>query len=210
MELICFDMDNTLVYAQKLHVYAFHEAFKTCNLPKRKTKDILEVLSLEGSVLVKILYPKLSEKEIKKVVDEHDRFVVKNAKHYITRIPGAVPMLQKLKKRYKLALLSNAKKKEIVATLQAAKISPKLFDVIIGNDAVKHPKPAPDEMFKAQKLLNIRKGYMVGDATYDIRAGKQAGLKTIAVCTGHHTKKELQKEKPYKILKSVAELSKVL
>lgn len=209
MDLICFDMDNTLVYGQRLHLDAFKHAFKKHNIYKKR-EEIIRVLSLEGSVLVKRLFPRLSKKEIKSIVNAHDSFVIKNAKQYITVIPGAVPTLKKLKKKYQIALVSNCKRKEIVATLNAAKIRAKLFDAIIGSDAVRHGKPAPDMILKAKKILHAKKGYMVGDATYDIRAGKKAGMKTIAVCTGHHTRRELQKEKPFRVIKRIVQLKKVL
>jgi len=209
-EIICFDMDNTLVRSNNLHVYAFKKAFSKFKLPKKTTKEIIKTFSLESTVLVRDLYPNLTKKEIIKVVEEHDRIVIREAKNHITVIRGAKGTLKKLKKHYKIAILSNCKHKEIKAIMKAAKFDKNMFDLIIGNDDVKRPKPFPDEIFKAKKLLHIKKGYMVGDSIYDIRAGNKAKLKTIGVLTGNHSRTQLRKEKPWKILKSVADLPKIL
>ena len=210
MEVICFDMDNTLVRSTKLHLEAYKKAFAKRKLPKKSDKEILEGFSIETSRAIKALYPKLTKKEIKAIEDDHDQFVIRNAKNYITSIRGAKGTLKAAKKKYKIAILSNCKHKEITATLKAAKIDSKMFDLIIGNDEVKKPKPAPDEIIKAEHLLHIKKGYMVGDSPYDVRAGKKAGLKTIAVCTGTHSRKELVKEKPWKLVKNISEVKKLI
>lgn len=209
-ELLCFDLDNTLVYATEAHMLAFQKAFAKYKLKTKTEKEILKEFSLESCMLVHKLYPKLSHSEIKVIVKAHDEIFLKETKKKVKAIHGAKETLLKLRKHYKLALLSNSKRKEMNATIKQAGINPKIFSIILGNDQVKHPKPAPDEIIKTKHLLKIKNGYMIGDSIYDIRAGKRAKLKTIAVCTGPNTKKQLQKEKPNWIIKSVAQLSALL
>lgn len=210
MQLLCFDLDNTLVRSTKVHVEAFKKAFQKNNLPKKTKKEIIRYFSMESSQLVKKLYPKLSKEKIQQIVQDHDTFLIKETGKYVKRIPGAKEILIAVKKSYKIALISNCKKKEILSILKYANIHKNLFDSIISNDMVKHPKPAPDEIIKAKQLLKMKQGYMIGDSIYDIRAGKKAKLKTIAVLTGDHTRKQLEKEKPWKIIKSVKELLDIL
>ena len=210
MPLLCFDLDNTLISSTKAHVKAFQKAFAKNNLPKKKEKDIIKYFSLESSQVVKKLYPKISEEQKKKIVKDHDYFVIHKTIKEIKEIPGATKTLKILKKDYELAILSNSKHKEIVRFLKAAGLKKSFFNIIIGNDDVKHPKPAPDEIIKAEQLLKLNDGYIIGDSIYDIRAGKKAKVKTIAVLTGDHTKKQLQKEKPWKILPSIKDLPKLL
>lgn len=203
-------MDNTLVYAANAHVLAFKKAFAKHKLKKKTNKQILNQFSQVSHTLVHKLYPKISEKEVKAVVKTHDRIFLTETKKKVKPIKAAKNTLHKLRKQYKLALVSNGKRKEINATLKQGKINPKLFSSILGNDQVKHPKPAPDEIIKTEHLLKIKKGYMIGDSIYDIRAGKRAKLRTIAVCTGPDTKNKLKKEKPTRIIKSLAQLPALL
>jgi len=205
-ELLCIDLDNTLVKSNKIHLEAFQRALKKHNLPRVFNQQLIDYFGLTGDILVKKLYPKLSNKIIKEIVKDHDDLVVKETAKYVKVIPGAKRALKKLKPHFKIAVLSNCKHKEIIAILKAAKIDRKMFDVIVGNDDVKHGKPAPDEIFKAEKILHLNSGYMVGDSIYDIKAAKRAKIKGISVLTGDHTRKMHKKQKPFMILRSIRQL----
>ncbi len=208
--LICFDMDNTLVYSDRVHVAAFHKSFRKNNLPIVPARKLALMFGVVAKVIIKELFPKLDQRKAEKVIRDHDRFVVNYTAKYVRVIKGVKHALKVLGKDYALALLSNVKHKEIVAILKAARIERSSFAVLIGNDEVKNPKPAPDAVRLAMKRTGISKGYVVGDTVYDVRAGKGAGLGTIAVLTGHHSRTRLKKEKPDFVLKSVAGLPKLL
>jgi len=211
MVLVCFDMDNTLVRADAIHIAAFNMAFKDHRLPKVPAKELKKRFGVVAKYLVKDLFPHLSLREAEKVVKTHDKYVVTKTAKKVKVIRGAKGALAYLKaKGYKLCLLSNCKHKEIEATMKHAGIPLEIFTVILGNDEVKRGKPHPDVLLKAKRLAGAKFGYMVGDTIYDIEAGKKAGFKTIAVLTGNHTRKMLKAHHPDYILKSVAEIKKIL
>lgn len=209
-KLICFDMDNTLIDADKLHVLAFNLAFKKCDLHSVKASRLKMLFGRLGVLIVKDLFPNLDDKTIKKVLAYHDYYVYTDTKRFAKPFRGVVQTLKVLKKDYKLGVISNCKHKEIIQILTAAKIDRKLFDVIIGNDDVKHGKPWPDEILKAEKLSHSKAAFMVGDTIYDVLAGKKAGVKTVAVLTGNHTRNMLKKYKPNLIINKLVELPKVI
>ena len=210
MKMLCFDMDLTLVRSNKLHLTAFKKAFVKNGLRKVTTKELLPIFSQESYTIIKILFPHLSNKEIKKIGLDHRNYAIRLAKDYVTTIQGAKGLLKKLKPHYKIAILSNCSHNEINSILKAANIDKKIFDLIIGADEVKHSKPYPDEIFKAERLLKINDGYMIGDSIYDIMAGKKAKVKTIGIVSGNHTRKELLKHKPTKVFNKITELPKYL
>lgn len=210
MELICFDMDDTLVDADKAHIIAYEKAFKKYGLPKVPDKKLKKMFGRLGKYIVHELFPKLSWERINEIMEENHRVIIEESKRFIKPIPGVKTALRKLHKKYKLAVVSNGMHSEIETILKTSGIDVKLFDVIIGNDEVEHAKPYPDEIFKAEKILHLKASYMVGDTTYDILAGKKARVKTIAVLTGNHTRNMLEKEKPDYIIKSVKDLPKIL
>ncbi len=209
-QLICFDMDNTLIDADKLHVLAFDKAFRKNNLKKVKATRLKKQFGKLGVLIVKDLFPKLTDKQAFQVLMDHDHYVYTETKKYAKPFKGIRETLKKLKKEYKLGIISNCKHKEIIQILNAAKLDKKLFSVLIGNDDVKHGKPWPDEILKAEKLVHVKSWYMVGDTIYDIMAGKKAKVKTIAVLTGNYTREMLKKSKPDFILRSVNDIPRVL
>lgn len=209
MSLVCFDLDNTLVDSDRMHVFAFNKAFKKNNLPEVKASKLVKLFGIVAELIVKKLFPELSQKKVKKVVKGHNDLVVKEAKKFIKPFLGVKKVLKKLKAGHELGVVSNCSHREIKAIVDAAGLE-KFFDILIGNDEVKHGKPCPDEILKAEKLLHHNADFMVGDSPYDVIAGKKAGCKTIAVLTGNFSRKRLKEEKPDYIIETLRELPEVL
>jgi len=199
-------MDNTLVRANKVHLYAFKRAFEANNLEQVDDKKLLSLFGKPAPVIVQSLFPKLSHRKVLRVVKVHNDYVVKDTARYAKAIPGVKRALKRLKKHFKMALVSNCSHREIVAILASAGIDINLFDIVIGSDEVKRPKPFPNEILKAKKALAAKDCYMIGDTVYDIATGKKAGAKTIAVTTGNQSWDMLEKAGPDYIVKSVAEV----
>ncbi|KPV63287.1 MAG: putative phosphatase [Candidatus Bathyarchaeota archaeon BA1] len=88
----------------------------------------------------------------------------------------------------------------------------KSFRVIITTLDVERPKPYPDAFLEGRRRLGtpIKDCAIVGDSVVDIRAGKAAGAKTIAVLTGLFDEKSLKQEKPDIIIRSITQLSSYL
>ncbi len=64
--------------------------------------------------------------------------------------------------------------------------------VIIGGDTLPEKKPHPAPLLHAmQQLGSPKQGIMVGDSVSDIRAGKAAGLRTVAVTFGYRNEEVL-------------------
>lgn len=209
-KLICLDLDNTIIKSDKAHIEAYNKAFVKNSMPTVKGSVLQKQFGRVGRVILKELYPKLSKQKINVILRDQHMFLIKETKKYARLIPGAKNALKKIKKHFRLALVTNCSTITMNALMQATKIDKNLFTVRIGQDQVLHPKPAPDEILKAEKLLHLGADYMVGDTPYDIIAGKKAKVRVIAVLTGNHSRKELQKQKPYKIIKSIKELPEVV
>ena len=210
MDLICVDMYNTLIASNKPHILAYNKAFKKNKLKKIPAKKIKEYFGLTGIEIVRNLFPNLNKNQIIKIVNDHDYFLLNETKKDLRPFKGVKRTLNILKKKYKLVLISNCKHKEVVAVLKQTKFNKNLFYGLIACDDVKRPKPYPDEIFKAEKLVHQKVNFLIGDSIYDIRAGKKARVKTIAVLTGNHTKAQLRKENPDYIFKNFNEVLKIL
>jgi len=209
--ILCFDVDNTLIRSDKAHIKAFNMAFKKANLPKVKNEKIAKLLTgILGKEIIKKLFPKLKKEQIKRITLDHNKFVIKKTHKYATPIRGTVVALKKLKKEYKIVLITNCTRREILTLLKSAGITSSMYDIVIGKDEVKHAKPSPEAIFKAEKLAHHKALFMIGDSILDVKAGKKAKVKTIAVLTGHNTWKELKREKPTIVVKSVSHVPKAI
>lgn len=203
-------MDNTLVHSDKAHAIAFQKALVKLKFKKLKFMDIAKHFGKPKLEVAEVITGCEDKKILLRLLELHDYYLYNETKKYCRKIKSVVNVLKKLKKKHKLIVISNCRHKSIKVILKASGLDYKLFDLIIGSDDVKHSKPYPDELFLAEKLLHHEIDYIVGDSIYDIKAGKRARVKTIAVLSGLYSRKVLEKEKPDYIIKNIKGLLRII
>ncbi|MEM3823824.1 MAG: HAD family hydrolase, partial [Candidatus Bathyarchaeia archaeon] len=124
-------------------------------------------------------------------------------------LPNVSDTLAQLSEKTKLALLTMryVPKREIINELESFGLA-KYFRYVMTALDTHQPKPSPEALKKCARQLSA-KAYdcvVVGDSIADIKAGKAAGTKTVAVLTGIFSRKELENEKPDLILENVNQL----
>jgi AHBA synthesis associated protein len=83
-----------------------------------------------------------------------------------------------------------------------------LFEHVIGSDEVEHPKPAPDIVAHALRLLGLSPAdaMMVGDAVTDLQSAKAAGVTAVAALWAGVDEAELLAAGPDVVLRQPHEL----
>jgi len=86
------------------------------------------------------------------------------------------------------------------------------FEVIVTSSDVARKKPAPDPMIECCRQLDVKleNSVYIGDSRSDIKSGRSAGMKTIAVLSGYDDLHALSKEFPDAVINSVAELKTII
>jgi pyrophosphatase PpaX len=88
-----------------------------------------------------------------------------------------------------------------------------LFETVVGGDETTRHKPDPDPLLLALERLGARPDdtAYVGDAPFDVRAAKAAGVHAVAVTWGGiHPRERLEREEPDAIVNTAEELLGVL
>ena len=205
-QVICLDLDGTLISTELCHVKAFQDAFTKNGYPSKSNKEIMAKFGIPAQKIISGFFPKASKKEVEKISADKVQFVINDTYRYAKQIPGVVEALRELKGSFRLAVITNSNSEEAKLLLSTLKLPSDFFDDVVSADQVEKPKPDADEILKVQRDLKSKVLYVVGDSVYDIKAGKAAGAKTIAVLSGQHSSKQLFSAKPTNILKSVADL----
>lgn len=126
-------------------------------------------------------------------------------------LPNVGNTLRRFSKNLSLALVTRRfmSTKLVREELKRLRVD-RYFATVVTSLEVERPTPSPDAILKAAEELRVqvRKCVMVSDSGVDIRAGRAAGAKTVAVLSGLFNKEELRKEKPDLILKSINDLPK--
>jgi HAD superfamily hydrolase (TIGR01509 family) len=124
-------------------------------------------------------------------------------------MPKINETLEKLSRKAVLALITMryVSKNKVMAELENFGIA-KYFRHIITALDTHYPKPSPEALIKCAKQLGVQtcECLVVGDSVADIRAGKAAEAKTVAVLSGIFSRRELEREKPDLILENVNQL----
>ncbi len=183
--LFLFDMDGTLVKFKLDFEYL-----------KRVTRKILEdkgiylgtIASLNETL--KELGPLFStESEYTEFVEVIENIIVQHELETSDKaeaLPQSKELLQILKsKGKKVGIITRNSKTATIKTLEISGLM-NYIDVIVTREDVTNPKPDPEHVEVAIKLLENKAGdtVVIGDHKYDIYSGKRAGCFTIGILSG--------------------------
>jgi HAD superfamily hydrolase (TIGR01509 family) len=203
---IFFDLDGTIVDSREAYIEAARIAFQAIGQKTPPAKTALEIpRRLEQNQPINDII----KADIPRFLDVYLRTYYSISAEKTKPIPGIATTLETLSKKAKLALITmrSVPKDAITAELEHFGIAKHFTHIVTAQDTHK-PKPSPEALIKTVKALDIQMCdcIIIGDSINDIKAGKNAGAKTIAVLTGLYTHQELANEKPNLILKNATKL----
>lgn len=154
-----------------------------------------------------------NEKQLNELIECYRVINNRLMQKYIKAFPGISNLLQTLKARdYKIAIVSNKVTDAVIKGLDICKLTP-YFDLIIGAEKLKAPKPNPDGIYQVLQKFDMNSAIMIGDTIIDIDTGNNAKVKTIGVTWCRTSKEEFLNhyasyvvDDPQKILKIIEEL----
>lgn len=209
VKLIIFDLDGTLVDAYQPIIKSFNYTMRKLDYA---LQDALTIRRAVGWGDENLLKPFIKIKDLKRALSIYRRHH-KGALLCGSRLfPRAHRLLSVLKnKGYKLAVASNRPSRFSAILIRHLKVK-KHFDCVLCADKLKHIKPHPEIINKIMQRFALRpeQAIYVGDMAIDAQAGRRAKVKTIIVTTGSSTKREIKKEKPYRIVEKITGLLKIL
>ncbi len=205
---VLFDLDGTLINSIPLIRESFRYA--TRKVLGRELPDKL-LLANVGKPLEEQMEA-IDREKAKDLVEAYREY---NHLHHDEKVkcyPGIKRLLSELKKNgVKVGVVTSKSRYLALRGLEVCEII-EYVDSLVAADDVSIHKPSPEPIIKCLETLNCSKeeGVFVGDSPFDIRAGKDAGLYTIAVPFGPFTVEQLKAESPDRFCFSVSELGKAL
>jgi len=204
---ILIDLDGTIVDSKEAYLEALKAAFTAIGQKLNDIKIATEIpKKLEQNLSIKKL---VTEENTEKFLNAYLNTYYNVTETKAKPIPNVSQTLEKLSKKMKVALITmrHVPKEKIIHELEKFGLAKYFQSVITAIDTCL-PKPSPEALIKCAEQLGVKidECAVVGDSVADIRAGKTAGAKTIAVLSGIFTRKELEKEKPDLILENINEL----
>lgn len=204
-----FDFDYTLADSSQGVIECVNFALKEMGLKTAYNKDICRTIGLTlGNVFTKLTGQTQNElliNEFRAIFKKRADEVMAN---YTFIYKFVSDTLKELKDKGNLLGIVSTKFRYRIETILKRERIFDLFDIIVGSEDVKNPKPDPEGVLKVIKKINIplSKCIFVGDSVTDAETAKNANIKFIASLTGTTTKKEFKMYKVNKFIKDISEL----
>ncbi|RLG17043.1 hypothetical protein DRN62_02285 [Nanoarchaeota archaeon] len=168
------DLDGTLINSIPVHIDSFIRVFKRKGLDdeERLRKKLKELMGRPVKDIIKELFSSLSEEEIEEIWKEKWEDTLKHFDE-IEEMKGATEVLNELKKRGKVALVTSSSREFVELVLK--KFGWK-FDLVVTSDDVEEGKPDTEPYEKVIEEFG-RDILVIGDTENDEVPAKKLGLK---------------------------------
>jgi len=216
IQALCFDVDGTLSDTDDQFVNSAIKYLRPLRLflsdqgIERFARRFIMWAEAPGNILLGIPDTLGVDSPLFAMGEWLARYHPRPLKHFLL-VPGVREMLERLKGRYPMAIVSARDEPSLLMFLDEFELRP-YFDVIVTALTARHTKPYPDPIFYAAQKMGVAPEacLMIGDTTVDIRAGRAARAQTVGVLCGFGEEPELRKAGADVILESTADLPRLL
>ncbi len=208
---IFLDLDGTILDSRNAYLDAAKTAFAIMGWKSLSVEMAIELPKrLEQDLPINSLLPGVNkEKFLQVYLKQFQKITAEKTEPF----PNVESTLRKLSAKASLALTTrrSASAEDVCNVLKKFDLA-KYFQKVITSLDTQNPKPNPEALLKCLQDFEVKAAdcIVVGDSVVDIRAGKNAGIRTVAVLSGIFGLKELKKEKPDLILKNIGKLPRFL
>ena len=203
---IFLDLDGTIVDSTEAYIEAARIAFQAVGKKAPETKILLEI---PRRIEQRLTIDDLTQGNAKSFMEVYLKAYYSVTEAKTKLMPNVSSTLQTLSGRAKLALITmrHCPNQVIIKELDYFGISKYFTHVVTALDTSK-PKPSPEALIRCVEALDLEMCdcIIAGDSVNDVRAGKAAGARTVAVLSGLFQREELARECPDLILPDVSVL----
>jgi phosphoglycolate phosphatase len=212
MKLVIFDVDGTLVDSQHFIVEAQTRAFAAHGLPAPSRAEMLSIVGLSLVQAFEQLVPDGPAASLAQAYRDAWSVMRLDPDYADEMYPGAVEAVNALAQRDDLLLgIATGKSLRGVHHLFDERGWHGRFATVQTSDG--HPsKPHPAMVLKALAETGMAPAdaLMIGDTSYDMAMGRAAGVRTLGVTWGYHTRDQLIASGAERLVESYEDLMAVL
>lgn len=203
---VIFDWDGTVMDSTSCIAGAIQAACTDLELPVPSFEEASWVIGLSLDSALQRCAPTLAPERIPEFTERyrHHFFLQDQA---LTMFDGVVPMFDDLKSRNVLLGVATGKSRlGLDRVLQAQRLEDRFDYTRCADEA--QGKPHPAMLFDIMERLDLDPHHvlMVGDTTHDIQMATRAGVDSMAVTYGAHSKRTLLMSEPTVMVSSVREM----
>ena len=180
MRVILFDLDGTLIDSTEAILEGFEVSFKAFDKTPPKPEEVKKLIGLPLDVMFSKLG--VEEEKVWEYVSTYKQHYRKISKQKTVLLPFAKDAVTEASNFARLGIVTTKTAEYSKELLEHFKIMD-YFEVLIGREHVQNPKPHPEPVLKAVRLMGAIKEstWMIGDTCLDMISAKEAGVNYIGV-----------------------------
>ncbi len=206
IKAVLFDQDGVILDSESTNKKSVNAIFKKYNITREGGDRRFKGMSIR-KIFEETFSPELKIR-IDEILKERREIFKKLAKKEIRVFDGFFELINILKNKYKLALVTSASKETLDFNKKNLLNKEDIFDLEITSDDFKKSKPNPEPYIVAAKKLNLKpeECLVIEDSINGLISAKSAGMKVIAI-TNSFKKEELEKVNPDKVIFSLRDIT---
>lgn len=215
--VLLLDLDGTLIDSSELILASYRHTMRE---HLGETPPDSEWLEGMGKTLrVQLRRFASSEEEAEAMIRTYREHNHRVHDRMVRTFEGVSDTLSELHRRgVPMGIVTSKARRGVEMGMQACGLEPGWFGTVVTADDVRRPKPHPEPVLLALRNLEDVRGEapdpvattFVGDSIHDLRAGREAGVKTAAALWGPYGREELGPGEPDHWLESVRELEELI
>ena len=196
LRTVLFDLDGTLIDSVRLILDSYHHTLAAHGLPPRSDDGVAPRRGHAAHESVGRMAGRTGTLEA--LIATYRKYNLEHHDRMVTVYPGVVHAVQALKAAgVATGLVTSKNRSGAVRGLSLAKLE-SLMDVLVCADEVTNPKPHPEPVETAVRLLGAdpKTTVYVGDSVHDMLSGRAAGVRTAAALWGPFGRSHLEGASP--------------
>lgn len=200
IKVIAFDLDGVIINSLPNMEISWIETCKKNNL----NISFLKYKKLIGMPFIHILKKLNIKSKFKKIQQDYEYFSIKNV-HLVKCYPDITKVLNTLRKKYKIAIITSKSRKRSVYILKKKKLR---YDMLVTPNDIRKGKPNPESINKVIKKFSLKREniLLIGDTIFDYMLAKNSKIEFFFAKWGYgvlQNKKLNKLSKPIEILKKI-------
>lgn len=193
MKNVILDFDGTIGDSQSLIICTMQQTMRKLGLEVKPKEDCARTIGLRLEEGFQLLYA-MTHDEAMQCADMYRRIFMENKeKMTVKPFPHVIETIRRMAADgHTVAIASSRSRASLLEYVEQMDIADYISCIVAAND-VEKVKPAPDMVLKVLKETDGKPEdtIVVGDMTYDIEMGRNAGTKTCGVTYGNGTREQL-------------------
>ena len=217
--LLILDFDGTIGDTNSIITSTMQATLSEMGLPARSRQECSTTIGLPLRDCFKALIP-MGDETAERCAEIYTRIFMESHKPGVVPVyPHVIDTIRQLHDAGIIITLASSRGHESLEAFVKEFQLNDYISLILGADDVKHAKPEPDPVLQTIEFINkqlktwndvhpIKKAetLVVGDMSYDILMGRNAGCMTCGVTYGNGTRKELEDAEADYIIDDFAEI----